>query len=290
MRRVVVPLLIFFLIAGCGDRTRTITGEVFWTLGPGVPYKLGLVTVCAYDLEEIKRHMATRRAKATEAIAELGEVAKQANEFYAHGGQELQEDAARAMEYYQSAQFYMQGLPKPIASSKTDSEGRYTLIIPGPARRVAVGAGTYQGDYKVSAYWMVEPDDSGRLLLANDNAPGVDNRRSLLAKLGTYERERVASAEQLKKQVKVLREIYAPPPPLPSPTPAIARWVPPQPSTPLPVLLVTVTKPVKIKIGKNEETIIPGTKLPLASRGAGVVQVRYKGESPIIPITSTDLK
>jgi hypothetical protein len=56
------------------------------------------------------------------------------------------------------------------------------------------------------------------------------------------------------------------------------------------IAFVTVTKPTKVTVGRGQETIQPGTKLPLIARAPDVVQVRYKGESAFINIASTDLK
>ncbi len=61
-------------------------------------------------------------------------------------------------------------------------------------------------------------------------------------------------------------------------------------ASPPPVIFVTVTKPTKITIGRRDEIIQPGTKVQLVARAADTVQVRYKGESTFIKISSTDLK
>lgn len=69
-------------------------------------------------------------------------------------------------------------------------------------------------------------------------------------------------------------------PEVPAPTQASA----------LPVIFVTVTKPTKIIIGRRDEIIPPGTKVQLVARAADTLQVRYKGESTFVKISSTDLK
>ena len=75
----------------------------------------------------------------------------------------------------------------------------------------------------------------------------------------------------------------APPGNLPE-APAPTRASPP------PVIFITVTKPTKITIGRRDEIIPPGTKVQLVARAADTVQVRYKGESTFVKISSTDLK
>jgi hypothetical protein len=64
----------------------------------------------------------------------------------------------------------------------------------------------------------------------------------------------------------------------------------PTQASPLPVIFLTVTKPTKITIGRKDEIIPPGTKVQLVARAADTVQVRYKGESTFLKISSTDLK
>ncbi len=61
-------------------------------------------------------------------------------------------------------------------------------------------------------------------------------------------------------------------------------------TSPPPAIFVTVTKPTKIAIGRREEIIPAGTKVQLVARASDTVQVRYKGESTLIKISSTDLK
>lgn len=75
----------------------------------------------------------------------------------------------------------------------------------------------------------------------------------------------------------------------PSPGNIPEASVPTQASPP-PVIFVTVTKPTKITIGRRDEIIPPGTKVQLVARAADTVQVRYKGESTFVKISSTDIK
>jgi hypothetical protein len=61
-------------------------------------------------------------------------------------------------------------------------------------------------------------------------------------------------------------------------------------AAPAPAELVTIIEPVRIRIPYGE-TIIPiGAKLPVVSRNAMSVRVRYLGDSYDIPLGSTDLR
>ena len=64
----------------------------------------------------------------------------------------------------------------------------------------------------------------------------------------------------------------------------------PTQASPPPAIFITVTKPTKIMIGRRGEIIPPGTKVQLMARAGDTVQVRYKGESTFVKISSMDLK
>jgi hypothetical protein len=64
--------------------------------------------------------------------------------------------------------------------------------------------------------------------------------------------------------------------------------------TPIPTTtaqeFVTITQPVTIQIPYGTTVLQPGMKVPVISRDAQTVHVRYMDEIYPIPITSTDLK
>jgi len=62
------------------------------------------------------------------------------------------------------------------------------------------------------------------------------------------------------------------------------------PASPPTAIFIIVTKPTRITIGRRDEIIPPGTKVQLVARAADTVQVRYKGESTFVKISSTDLE
>lgn len=74
----------------------------------------------------------------------------------------------------------------------------------------------------------------------------------------------------------------SPSPTTPIPTPAASATPPPPQS-------VTLMRPVRMKIPYGEVVLQPGTKLPVVSRDATTVTVRYLGTTSAIPIASTDL-
>ncbi|HEY8671643.1 MAG TPA: hypothetical protein VIL63_12425 [Terriglobales bacterium] len=88
--------------------------------------------------------------------------------------------------------------------------------------------------------------------------------------------------------ISIPANLSTPPPPLAEP-PVVAT-PPLAPPAPSPQQLVTLTQPVKIKIPYGETVLPRGMKLPIVSRNAQSVVVKYMDATPAIPIASTDLR
>jgi hypothetical protein len=73
------------------------------------------------------------------------------------------------------------------------------------------------------------------------------------------------------------------PPPIQATTPVSSGSSAPQ-------QFVILTQPVKIKIPYGETVLPRGMKLPIVSRNAQTVVVKYLDETPAIPISATDLR
>ena len=63
----------------------------------------------------------------------------------------------------------------------------------------------------------------------------------------------------------------------------------PSPSAPMSETTVTIVKPVTIQIPYGQSVLPAGMKLPVVSRDAQTVRVKYMGEIKAIPLSSTDL-
>jgi hypothetical protein len=59
--------------------------------------------------------------------------------------------------------------------------------------------------------------------------------------------------------------------------------------TATPPQFATITQPVKIKIPYGETILPRGANVPILSRDAQTVTVKYMGGTYVVPITSTDL-
>jgi hypothetical protein len=79
-------------------------------------------------------------------------------------------------------------------------------------------------------------------------------------------------------------------PSTPPPSPQVAPTAPAVPSAPAPQQYVTILRAVKIKVPYGETILPRGTRLPIVSRDATTVMVRYLDSIYPIPIASTDLR
>jgi hypothetical protein len=59
-------------------------------------------------------------------------------------------------------------------------------------------------------------------------------------------------------------------------------------STITPEQFVTIVRPVRVQIPYGQTVLQPGMKLPVVSRHAETVWIKYMGETYPIPVTSTD--
>jgi endonuclease/exonuclease/phosphatase family metal-dependent hydrolase len=79
-------------------------------------------------------------------------------------------------------------------------------------------------------------------------------------------------------------------PPAPAPAPATPAAAPAPPAPAAAPQFVTLTEPVKIKIPYGEMVLPRGLKLPVVSRNAETVTVKYLDGTQTIPVRSTDLQ
>jgi hypothetical protein len=67
-----------------------------------------------------------------------------------------------------------------------------------------------------------------------------------------------------------------------APAPTVAIATPPQ--------FITITQPVTIQIPYGTTVLSAGMKLPVVSRDAAAVRVRYLNDVYAVPIAATDLR
>jgi hypothetical protein len=177
-------------------REGDLTGEVFIATQGGTNVKLGLVTVKAYPSEVMDPHILKRRTEATKQLAVLSPVLSQLKtdvEAAAAAVEKLKDPQSnyllndRLYTQYRAASrtfddllqkrinatgaaralgegaFYVQALPSPVASAKTNADGQFTLRL-RPGRYALVGHGQRKvGDSEEEYYWLTWVTFGGRI-------------------------------------------------------------------------------------------------------------------------------
>ena len=118
----------------------------------------------------------------------------------------------------------------------------------------------------------------------NDNTKDVGTTIRSIARNRYHNPWRV-TAWEIHPVIKIERADSAPPS-VPAPSPQAAPVVP----AATPQQYVTILRAVKIKIPYGETVLPRGTRLPIVSRDAITVMVRYLNNTYPIPIASTDLR
>jgi len=76
-------------------------------------------------------------------------------------------------DYFDSAQFYFEGLPTPVGTSKTDADGKFALSVPAGKYVIAANSSRDVGKDTESYFWLVLVDTTSRpnqsVMLSNDN-------------------------------------------------------------------------------------------------------------------------
>jgi hypothetical protein len=291
-RLTIIASIAFVLsaIAGC-IRERTITGEVFLVGGVGMSYKLALANVCAYDFAEAQEYLQRKHIEAEDHLATLSAYEKQAKALSDDPPWSLTQEIEKAIAYYRSPQFYFEKLPKPIAATKTNSDGKFTLTVP-TNRRIAIGANTHfqkrgdseKEDSEIVFYWLVDPDNRTEVNLTSDNVAGSRGRMSMLHTTDAPVISSVESDESIQRRLAAFRASLAnnvQPPPNGGDTAAVP--------TPTPQL-ITIISPTKIAVPYGEVTLARGMRLEVISRSGQSLVIRYMGQNYSVPINATDVK
>ena len=146
-----------------------------------------------------------------------------------------------------------------------------------PARRI-----------RLTGYLLWDDEHNGKADIGTAVGPAGANQYHQPWRSTAWEIHPVTKIEVLDSTTSVPASTTRSPSPIFSP-PTTA--IPPAATIPAaPPQVVTITNPVKIKIPYGETVLPRGTKLPIVSRDATTVTVRYLEGTYAIPITSTDLR
>jgi hypothetical protein len=95
------------------------------------------------------------------------------------------EDLQAQRQHLTSGAYFFQGLPSAISTSKTDADGKFTLVIPRDGRYGIVASASRKQDEEEETYfwfvWMtLDGQLSKRVMLSNDNLMGAGSPDSAL--------------------------------------------------------------------------------------------------------------
>jgi len=231
------------------SRNREVKGEIFIVTAGHESVKLGLVEIRAFEAAQLHALIESVKKKIAEQETQLVPILNAADKLEASAKQE--DDALHAIDkwinkrfrpiydraetlltdagelasrvkwhskYLHSAMPFFEVLPQPIAASKTDSDGKFTMKLPHSGEIVLCAA----ADRKVPGstefyYWMVKVtgDADAPITLSNHNLASSDAPQSLIrvaadvgVKAGSTEDLR-SELNKLENQLHALRTDFA---------------------------------------------------------------------------------
>jgi hypothetical protein len=213
MKLPIVIGMFSLVMIGCA-RQSELTGDVFIVTRGAGNYKLGLVTVSAIPAEAVEAHLKAKQHKGNAERARLQPQLQKAQAAFAEASKEqdrlynayladilnpkkeaawkaAQERTAatglwsleRQLASYDRADFLFDGLPNGVTTAKTDSEGKFKLILPRGRYALAARGERYANDRTENYDWLVWVSlerPSVSVMLSNDNKMGSGSADSAL--------------------------------------------------------------------------------------------------------------
>jgi hypothetical protein len=211
-----MAIMVPCLVLSTAAQRRQVGGDVFIVTKAGINYKLGLVTVSAIPESAVNKHLSRRQEESATAVSKMQtEIDRAKGDWNAAlaeeealyqtraadwGNSQKKTDWQKASERrseigvrrshleatqlsFQSGEFFFEGLPQAIASSKTDADGKFSLQLPSGRFGIAAHSSRKIGDTKESYYWLVwltvGPRAVKRIMLSNDNMIGQGSPESV---------------------------------------------------------------------------------------------------------------
>lgn len=172
-----------FVLAGCGPRTREISGSVFIVTQGRTNIKLALVDVNAFQREAAEPILAAR----AKAIKDQAEPMAERLSAESTPSEEKEQLYAKIKELI-SPMSYLKGLPPLYAIAKTDADGRFRLTLEeGKAYLITAKASRgLPGQPDEEYAWAVWVQATGNeVMLSNDNMAGMPSPDSALPRTET---------------------------------------------------------------------------------------------------------
>jgi len=216
-----------------------IKGEVFIVTKGGDNKRLGRVSVRVLDFSTAAASVVKKSQAAAEILPQLRAMKEKAKAdsdkvdiLSAEHKERFQTylDWLCVTSYYGSGRFYFADLPDPIAETKTDSDGKYSVTVPAPGQyALAAVAERTIGSSEEHYYWLISVTvKSGSATdgtLSNDNLASANSNESMITTCSP-----TLEADNAVKGAKIAVRMVAK---LKEPVRAAAQPLPPQ-STPKP--------------------------------------------------------
>ena len=268
---------------------RDISGQVFIVTRGGQSVKLGLVTVTAYDADQVAAVVKQADEKTSAERSQLQRIEQAADAAYKrfsdnrgpdHGkwldALNLEERAQRRRAYLTSSFYYSKSFPPELASVKTDADGHFRISVPDGKPITLRAWSTRELPESVECYdWLARvPDATVEINLSNDNQLNSGSAGALLGDKYTTE-QIAAEAEKLADNIS-MRTTRSTPHAIATSSPPAAR--PPE--------FVTLRSPISIPVKYGSITLPAGTRLQVVQRFGTTVRVLYAGEYYDIAVLS----
>jgi hypothetical protein len=218
-----LPAGIAILLVSCApERKGDLDGEAFIVTRGGQNYKLDLVPITLYSVDSLKPYLEQKKEKAETELARLGRLVnpnksemnakerardaafqaflnagysdpnKRSLEAAYQQAKEQWELSRRAYYFLLNAQskfvsgaFYFDGLPEPLVTTQTDSDGKFTIEMPAKGNFViAAHADRTIGNSTERYYWLIKVSLDGAakkaITLSNNNLSSEGSSDSLI--------------------------------------------------------------------------------------------------------------
>ena len=189
----------------------TVNGETFIVTKGGQNINLGLVEVDVFSIDTLLPYLLERRKEMDDQLSVLWKKIKAAKAEYDKAFQEVEyafrwdfdktEKALKARDTAErkwlklraeekavaSCDFFFRALPAPLISTKTNSEGKFNIRIPGSGLHVIAASARRQvSDDVETYYWLkeIDPTDGNKqtVVFSNDNLASIDDIEELINK------------------------------------------------------------------------------------------------------------
>lgn len=182
-----------------------VNGQAFIVTQGGQNIKLGLISIGVLALSDVEQHLAKQSAIAAAKKGALQPKLAAAKRDYeaadkatVPGSRNFMRALAarstayralsplsRSYDYFDSGEFYFDGLPPALKVVKSDSDGIFSVTVPTDGNYVIAAQGSrHVGDDVEKYYWLIDLSavdlSEGKLFLSNDNLTSSESIASLI--------------------------------------------------------------------------------------------------------------